>query len=248
MNQKISYYWFKRFGIVPHDAPGLRILEHKGYAVLSLCQFFTDYRPIRTLFCTLSSERDMAVSELESIGRFTSLHPIESLTLYIRGNYLSEIVPLLSQNCRCPDLSLVGDIIYQEETKFRRRRFKDQSWDHLVSLSASSPILFNSYGRQIALNMMSSQHLQELRLDDKSLSPRGWALLLSRVSIPNLTVFDIDGRVSLDSICSFLARHIGVQELTLGSSILSRSYQSNVVVLPNLSSLHAPAQIGRAHV
>ena len=61
--------------------------------------------------------------------------------------------------------------------------------------------------------------------------------------MPNLTTPDIDGRVPLDSLCSFLARHTGVESLTLGNSISSRSCQSKIVVLPNLSSLHAPARL-----
>ena len=191
----------------------------------------------------LSRSRDEAASELESIGRFTSLHPIKSLTLYIRGDYLSDIASLLLQHCRCPDVTLFGDDVYQEATKSRRRHFKDQSWDHLTSLSASSPVLFDPYGRQVTLSMMSSQHLRDLHLTDDSLSPRGWTFFLGRATIPNLTTLDIDGRAPLDSLCSFLTRHIGVENLTLGTSILSRSCQSKIVVLPNLSSLHAPARL-----
>ena len=248
INRKVSYYWFKRFEIIPYDgfqtpSAGFRIRGHKGYAVLSLCPFFTDYKPTQTLFCALSRSRDETVSELESIGRFTSLHPIQSLTLYVQGDYLSDIVPLLSQHCRCPDLSVVGDFIYREGPKLRRRHFKDQSWDHLTSLSASSPILFNPYGRHITRRMMSSQHLRDLCLHDKTLSSRGWTLLLGRVTIPNLTIFKVNGRVPMDSLCSFLARHTRVEDLTLGTSIHSRSCQSKIVVLPNLLSLHTPVRL-----
>lgn len=248
INRKIAYYWFKRFAIVPENAPlvlypGLRIRAHKSYAVMSLCPFFTDYQPIRSLFCTLSESTDTAASELESIGHFTNLHPIKSLILYIRGDYLSDIEPLLWLHCRCPDITIIGDVSLRNERKFRPHHFKGQSWDHITSLSASSPAMFTTYGRRITLDLITARHLQELRLTDSSMSGKTWSRFLARMSIPDLTVFEIDGNVSLKVVCSFLARHTGVDNLILGTSILSRSCHSEIAVLPRLMYLQAPVRL-----
>ena len=248
INRKIAYYWFRRFEIVPENGPhppfpGLRIRGHRGFTVMSLCPLFVDYQPVRSLFCLLSESIDMAASELELIGRFTSRHPIGSLVLCVRGDYLPEIEPLLWQHCRCPDISIFGNVSLRGEQKFRRHRIQGRSWDHLASFTASSPIMFTPHARRITLDIMSARNLRELRLTNSPMSGKTWNHFLTRISIPDLTLLEIDGRLTLKSVCSFLRRHVGITSLTLGASILPRSYHSEIVVLPHLSHLQAPVRL-----
>lgn len=248
INRQLAYHWFKRFDIVPENAsfapfPALRIRGHKGFTVMSLCPLFTDYKPIRSLFCLLSESIETAVSELGMIGRFTSLHRIQSLVLSVRGDYLPDIESLLWQHCQCPDVSITGNVSLRGQQQFRRHHFKGRSWDHIVSLSASSSIMFTPHGRRITLDMLTAKNLRELHLKNTSMSSQTWNRFLAKISIPDLSLLEIDGHVSLNMVCSFLSRHIGVTSLTLGASIVPRSSRFEVMVLPHLTHLQAPVRL-----
>ena len=216
----------------------IRIFSHKGFHVLALCPSLIDYTPPSTLTCALSDIRDEAVLELNFIGRFLRIQPLERLALQVRHDYLSDVASFLVQHQVCSKLSLRGS--YGPR---RPRQFLARSWSHLTSLLVCSPVMFGHHGRRLILSMCQSRTLRELALVDPSTSGRAWSSLLSRLSILNLRSFEINGRVSLKTVISFLDRHPVVASLTIGSFVKCHRWRPLAFALVELNTLTAPARL-----
>ena len=85
--------------------------------------------------------------------------------------------------------------------------------------------------------------LRELHLSDKSLPGKTWHTFLLKISLPNLTVFEFEGQATLKTVCTFLDRHCKINDLTLGSSVSSRVCRPKTFMLPQLTTLRAPARL-----
>ena len=148
----------------------------------------------------------------------------------------------------CREVSFFGDLSPFEEHLVEYPRhpmshFDCDSWNHLTSFSAHSPILLGYSGRPVALAMAQGCFLRELHLSDKSLPGKTWHTFLAKISLPNLTVFEFEGQATLKTVCAFLDRHCKINDLTLGSSISSRVWRPKTFVLPQLTTLRAPARL-----
>ena len=253
LNRKFSYYWFKRYGIIVSTVPyaqttNFYFTNHKAFHVLPLCRLFPDYQPTSSLSCALSKDRDVAVLELNLLGRFIHLQTPWALMIRVRRDYLSDVASFFLQYRGCCEITISGEHIRAGGRGQPQHHFRSNSWNHITSFAACSPVLFDHQGRRLVVAIAHNHSLRELRLIDQSARGRMWGILLPQLAIPNLVVFEIDGKVSLNNVAVFLARHCKVANLTLGNSITSRRWRPAAIVLPCLQTLRAPARLAAPFV
>lgn len=222
--------------------PSLSVRKYEGFRTMFMCPFLTGYRPPYFLSCFLSREKDRAVQELSFIRRFIKTQRPSSFTVYVHQNLRPEIVSLLQDTeVRRFRLCSAAALGFQPGVrKHPQRHFESGVWNHLTSFSAQSPCMFTALGQRIILAITQGGSIEELRLTDTTISGKAWNSLLSKLTVPKLSVFEVEGRVTLKALWDFLSRHRTVKELKIGDPIRTPIQSIDSFSLPSLTRLRAP--------
>lgn len=198
-----SHPWRARVGIVATMGkdvkfPSLSVRKYEGFRTMFMCPFLTGYRPPYFLSCFLSREKDRAVQELSFIRRFIKTQRPSSFTVYVHQNLRPEIVSLLQDTeVRRFRLCSAAALGFQPGVrKHPQRHFESGVWNHLTSFSAQSPCMFTALGQRIILAITQGGSIEELRLTDTTISGKAWNSLLSKLTVPKLSVFEVEGHLT----------------------------------------------------
>ncbi|KAK7689326.1 hypothetical protein QCA50_007117 [Cerrena zonata] len=191
----------------------------------------------------LSPNKDDAVQELAYIRRFIATQHPASLTLHVHHNLRPEIVSLL-QSSDIRKFQLYSSVLGFQPgiRRHPEHHFETGLWHSLTSFTAQSPCMFTAVGQRIIRAIAQGDSINHLCLSHTTIANRTWVDLLSKLTVPKLSRFEIEGRVTLKSLGAFLSRHNSVEDLRIGSSIRTPNRCVETLSLPILSCLHAPGR------
>ena len=115
--------------------------------------------------------------------------------------------------------------------------------NQLKDLDISSPLMFKSASIVLTLSALQKTHLTQLSITKIAFSPKQWATLLHRTTLPLLASLELDEDCPTSELVSFLARHPSIVRLTFSGYGSPRTWLGSPrrskpsIVLPRLTEL-----------
>lgn len=243
----------RNFPTSPQDMFHIRVDSHNFDVLLTWIRMDT-FRPPRMMLCWL--DPDLRSTQLSAFSYFLQSVPHKSIryiTLFwnfdiLTCSVLPQIVTVL-ENIRasgCEDMTCmsfhgrVGS--YASSVTGLTRIQGDVGVNHLRTFDASSQALFSPELLSFTIQTIRFSSLERLRLSSIKLSPSHWDKLLRHLTIPTLVELRVDADCAPSTLNRFLARHLGVQDLSIipRPGCLWRTHRVNPPLVLSVSTLDGP--------
>ncbi|KAG1856268.1 hypothetical protein C8R48DRAFT_776092 [Suillus tomentosus] len=214
----------RSFPTSPQDMFHIRVDSHNFDVLLTWIRMDT-FRPPRMMLCWL--DPDVRSTQLSAFSHFLQSVPHKSIryiTLFWNFDILTcsifpHIVSVLEtiRAFGCEDLTCMGfySRVGSSSVTGLTQIQGHVSESHLKTFDASSQAFFSPKLLPFTIQTIRSSYLEKLRLSSIKLSPSHWDKLLRHLVIPTLVELRVDADCAPSTLIRFLARHPGVDSLSI---------------------------------